>query len=215
MNLIEIARREAETQTFSSTFARNEAGPSHLPFQVRQSPPASWNVARRYAIIVDAGSSGSRMQVYTWKDPLVDRAQREQKGEKIKILPTVEKGTWEGSGLDWQLKVEPGLSTFGSHPQDVHSYLSPLFDHAKQIVPPELMADTPVYILATAGMRLLPDDQQNAVLQNTCSFISENTPFNLGIGGCQEHVQVIKGEEEGLLGWIAINYLMDGFHFKP
>lgn len=215
MNSMELARREASERASSSAFARNDAGPSHLPLDDRQFPPPSWNVARRYAIIVDAGSSGSRMQVYSWKNPLVDRAEREQKGEKIKILPTVEKGTWEGSGLDWQLKVEPGLSTFGNHPEDVHSYLSPLFDHAKQIIPPELMADTPVYILATAGMRLLPDDQQKAVLQNTCSFISEKTPFNLGIGGCQEHVQVIKGEEEGLLGWIAINYLMDGFHFKP
>lgn len=219
MSFTRIAGRANKQTSSSVAIARNEAGPSNLSFESRQSPPppssSSWNVARRYAIIVDAGSSGSRMQVYSWKDPLVDRAQRERKGEKIKILPTVEKGTWEGSGLDWQLKVEPGLSTFGSHPQDVHSYLTPLFDHAKQIIPPELMADTPVYILATAGMRLLPEDQQKAVLQNTCSFISEKTPFNLGIGGCQEHVQVIKGEEEGLLGWIAINYLMDGFHFKP
>jgi Golgi nucleoside diphosphatase len=155
------------------------------------------------------------MQVYSWKDPLVDRAQREREGKSAKVLPKVEKGTWEGSGHDWQLKVEPGLSSFGAHPDDLSDYLKPLFDHATSIIPSDALDDTPVYVLATAGMRLLPDDQRNAVLKNTCSFIEHKTPFKLGMGGCADHVQVITGEEEGLLGWIAINYLMDGFHFKP
>lgn len=62
-------------------------------------------------------------------------------------------------------------------------------------------------------MRLLEPAQSEAVLSETCRFIQENTPFKLS-GGCEQHVQVITGEEEGLLGWIAINYLMDGFHFR-
>jgi Golgi apyrase len=199
-----IKRTPASSQSPSSSLRRRAT-----------STFSTWSKSRRYAVIVDAGSSGSRMQIYSWKDARVDKAQKEKAGDNTKILPSVEKGTWEGSGKDWQIKVEPGLSSFGDHPQDLDQYLTPLFDHAATIIPKEALADTPVYFLATAGMRLLSDEKRNAVLQTTCDFIEHKSPFSLGAGGCAEHVQVITGEEEGLLGWIAINYLMDGFHFKP
>ncbi|UZJ53866.1 hypothetical protein CBS101457_003186 [Exobasidium rhododendri] len=196
-------KRERNTPTLPSSFDR------------RSSDFLTWKSSRKYAVIVDAGSSGSRMQIYSWKDARVDKAHRERAGENLKVLPTVEKGTWEGSGRDWQLKVEPGLSTFGSHPHDLANYLKPLFDHASSIIPPEALSETPIYVLATAGMRFLPPEQREAVIEETCRFIDHDTPFSLGKGGCADHIQIITGEEEGLLGWIAINYLMDGFHFKP
>ena len=74
-----------------------------------------WQQDRRYAIVVDAGSSGSRMQVYSWKDPAKEKVRREKNFESTQVLPTVEKGTWDTSGhsdapeeIDWQVKVEPG-----------------------------------------------------------------------------------------------------------
>lgn len=189
------------------------AGPSSRPLSGRASLP--WDSARKYAVLVDAGSSGSRMQVYSWKDPRIARTEKEQAGESVKVLPTVEKGTSDTSGRDWQLKVEPGLSSFADHPADLPAYLGPLFSHAMHTIPPSSLADTPVYVMATAGMRLLPPHKQDAILEHTCQYIQNNTPFRMGVGGCRDHVQIITGEEEGLLGWIAINYLMDGFHHQP
>ncbi|SPO40833.1 related to YND1 - apyrase (NDPase/NTPase) [Pseudozyma flocculosa] len=176
--------------------------------------PAEWLQARKYAVLVDAGSSGSRMQVYSWKDPKLDRALKESRGQDIKTLPKVEKGTWEGSGMDWTVKVEPGISSFGDHPSDLAAYLRPLMEHAEKVVPPSAWSDTPIYIMATAGMRLLPDSQREAVLSETCRYVREHTSFRID-GGCSSHVSVISGEEEGLLGWISVNYLMDGFHIRP
>lgn len=71
------------------------------------------------------------------------------------------------------------------------------------------MADTPVFLLATAGMRLLPDSQRKNILAQICSFVRSNTKFQ--ISSCDQHIQVISGETEGLYGWIAANYLLGGF----
>ena len=58
-------------------------------------------------------------------------------------------------------------------------------------------------------MRLLPQTQQDAVLSRACQFIKNNYDFYLP--DCADAVRVISGEEEGLFGWLAVNYLMDGF----
>ncbi|EGS21535.1 nucleoside diphosphatase-like protein [Thermochaetoides thermophila DSM 1495] len=63
--------------------------------------------------------------------------------------------------------------------------------------------------MATAGMRLLPQIQQAALTREVCSYLRQNTRFY--IPDCSKHVQVIKGETEGLYGWIALNYLLGGF----
>ncbi|SJX61065.1 related to YND1-apyrase (NDPase/NTPase) [Sporisorium reilianum f. sp. reilianum] len=217
-----LARRENVADAYTWNAAAKATKPKlnesplkdAVPGAAQLDAPASWLEGRKYAVLIDAGSSGSRMQVYSWKDPKLERALRASKGLDAKVLPKVEKGTWENSGVDWSLKVEPGLSSFGDHPADVGHYLKGLLDHAEKIVPPSAWAETPIYVMATAGMRLLPDRQRQAVLAETCRYIREHTSFSLDGGGCNEHVQVISGEEEGLLGWISVNYLMDGFHIR-
>lgn len=64
-------------------------------------------------------------------------------------------------------------------------------------------------------MRLLPSSQQEAVLQAACDFFRLHSNFKLepisSAGPCGSSIRIISGEEEGLFGWIAVNYLMDGF----
>src|SRR5262249_42099518 len=88
-------------------------------------------------------------------------------------------------------------------------HLAPLLEHALNHVPPDEVSNTPFFLLATAGMRLLPDNQRNQLLQEICTYVSENTKFQLD--DCHLHVQVIPGETEGLYGWITANYLLGGF----
>ncbi|GAA5976686.1 hypothetical protein JCM11641_005661 [Rhodosporidiobolus odoratus] len=170
------------------------------------SPLPSWSRNRQYGVVIDAGSSGSRIQVYSWLDPKVDRLQRKGQGKSVDVLSKVEKGVEEGEG--WHLKVEPGISTFGDNPEGVTDYLRPLIEHAASVIPSEQLSSTPIYLLATAGMRLLPQSQQEKVLTAACSYL-RTYPFHLP--DCSDQVRIISGEEEGLYGWIAVNYLMDGF----
>jgi golgi apyrase len=108
-----------------------------------------------------------------------------------------------------------GISSFADHPEDLPTYLQPLLDHARKFIPPSLHAETPLFLLATAGMRLLSSESQATVLRETCHFIGLQSNFLLDSpseeGPCGSSVRIITGEEEGLFGWIAVNYLMDGF----
>ena len=113
----------------------------------------------------------------------------------------------------WNYKVKPGISTFGETPELVgHDHLEELVEFAKGVVPKDEYQDTPIFLLATAGMRLLPEYQRKAVLENVCGYFKENSDFLLP--DCGLHIQVIPGETEGLYGWIAANYLLQGFD-KP
>ena len=68
-------------------------------------PPKSdsWLASRRFGIVIDAGSSGSRLQIYSWIDARTVRGQ----GGHLDVLPKVERGTLEAD--KWISKVEPGL----------------------------------------------------------------------------------------------------------
>lgn len=155
----------------------------------------------RWGVIFDAGSSGTRLHIYRWKDPA--RAIHDADDEDLVSLPKVK------TDKKWTKKIKPGISTLGDHPEDVGDYMKALVEQAAATIPEEKHADTPIFLMATAGMRLLQPLQQRAVLSEVCTYFRQNTQFSLP--DCDRHIQVIPGETEGLYGWIAANYLLGGF----
>ncbi|OJZ84385.1 hypothetical protein ASPFODRAFT_208895 [Aspergillus luchuensis CBS 106.47] len=154
----------------------------------------------RYGVVLDAGSSGTRVHVYRWLDNAVAR----EKGKHLQTLPEVK------TKSDWTKKIHPGVSSFADKPEEVGpEHLAELLEHAKQIVPDDAVKDTPIFLLATAGMRLLPDVQRNLLLEQICSYVGSNSDFLLP--DCGVHIQVIPGVTEGLYGWVATNYLLGSF----
>jgi len=108
-----------------------------------------------------------------------------------------------------------GISSLAENLDDIPAYLAPLLNHAQTHIPPSLHSETPLFLLATAGMRLLSPEHQAALLQATCQYLKHHSSFRIDdpspIGPCGSSVRIISGEEEGLFGWISVNYLMDGF----
>ncbi|EED94245.1 apyrase, partial [Thalassiosira pseudonana CCMP1335] len=91
----------------------------------------------------------------------------------------------------------------------VAHHMLPLFDYASDIIPPSFHASTPVRIAATAGMRLLPLDEQIRVYDALYEGLSEQIPngrftFSSLTRG---DVFTLHGEREGFFGAVAANYL--------
>ncbi|KAH6663117.1 nucleoside phosphatase family-domain-containing protein [Halenospora varia] len=156
----------------------------------------------RWGVILDAGSSGTRVHVYRWLNSA--KARQDADVEEMKSLPKVQ------TKKHYTLKIKPGVSTFGDDPTEVgEKHLQQLLDHALKIVPADQVKDTPIFLMATAGVRLLEPMKQKALLNEICSYAQAHTDFSLP--DCGLHIQVIPGETEGLYGWIAANYLLGGF----
>ncbi|KAM0279824.1 hypothetical protein ACHAQH_004375 [Verticillium albo-atrum] len=154
----------------------------------------------KYGIIFDAGSSGTRLYVYIWKEHA--KAIKDATVEELRRLPKIKLETSE--------KIHPGVSSFADKPEEIGpEHLKPLVELALDEVPASKVADTPIYLMATAGMRLLPKHKQQELLQSMCTYLREHTHFALP--DCNTHIQVISGETEGLYGWLATNYLLGGF----
>ncbi|WWC63918.1 uncharacterized protein I303_106523 [Kwoniella dejecticola CBS 10117] len=211
--------------------------------------PSISSSTTHYALVIDAGSSGSRLQIYSWRDPDLERAEILQEVSAARRTPeSIGKSRWwwnkdQGKGKgkesehameakalrrlvrvgkgvegeDWVKRVEPGISTVRA--EDIPEYLAPLLSHGLRHIPPSQHASTPIYILATAGMRLIPESTREAILKASCNLIKDEYPFKVegpsSAGPCGENVRVISGEEEGMWGWVAVNYLMDGFAEAP
>ena len=159
-----------------------------------QSSPAP-APALHYAVVMDAGSSGTRVYLYSWPDHTGDRHQL------LAISPLLR------DGEPMVKKATPGLSSLGEKPENAFEYIRPLLSFASENIPRQKHKETPLYILATAGMRLLAQKQQDAVLTNLRRGIKENFEFYFPDG----HLEIISGKQEGIYQWLSINYVLGKF----
>ncbi|XP_071947091.1 ectonucleoside triphosphate diphosphohydrolase 4-like isoform X2 [Antedon mediterranea] len=149
-----------------------------------------------FGIVLDAGSSGTRVFVYFW--PRHD-------GKHNKLLQIQQmRDKYRNPVVK---KIKPGLSTFSENPEDASEYIKPLLKFAGSHIPKNKHAETPLYILATAGMRMLPESQQKAILEDLIHDVPKDFDFLFS----DTHFEVISGKQEGVYAWIGINYVLGRF----
>uniref|UniRef100_A0A060TDF5 ARAD1D06138p n=1 Tax=Blastobotrys adeninivorans TaxID=409370 RepID=A0A060TDF5_BLAAD len=147
-----------------------------------------------YIVVIDAGSSGSRVHVYHYPPLEVSNT----------TFPQVSK-----SGHKWVKKIKPGISNFADHPDEVgEGHIKKLLKYAKEIVPKSQIYRTPLYLHGTAGMRLLDEKDADKILDHACDYIQKESEFL--VPDCDTHLDVIDGATEGVFGWLALNYLIGG-----
>eukprot|EP01026_Neomeris_dumetosa_P079885 TRINITY_DN8777_c0_g1_i2.p1 TRINITY_DN8777_c0_g1~~TRINITY_DN8777_c0_g1_i2.p1 ORF type:complete len:491 (-),score=70.89 TRINITY_DN8777_c0_g1_i2:327-1799(-) len=137
----------------------------------------------QYAIVFDAGSTGSRVHVYEF-----------QSGEQGQFTLINE--------LFEQLK--PGLSSYAGKPQDAANSLKPLIEKAIERVPETQQRSTKLVLKATAGLRMLEGNQAEDILAAVRKLF-DGTPFQVPAQG----VEIMEGQDEGAFAWLTLNYLLE------
>jgi len=149
-----------------------------------------------YGVVIDCGSSGSRVYIYYWPP---------HSGSKEELLDMKQMIDIDGNPV--RLKIKPGISSFADNPSNASMSLRPLLQFASHHVPHSKHHETPLYILATAGMRLLPAMKRKNIIKNIEQQIPKMTEFFF----TKSQVEVITGKQEGIYLWIATNYMLGRF----
>mmetsp|Transcript_3643 Transcript_3643/g.3760 ORF Transcript_3643/g.3760 Transcript_3643/m.3760 type:complete len:507 (+) Transcript_3643:166-1686(+) len=131
-----------------------------------------------YAVLMDGGSTGTRVYIYKW----LDKAP----------LDTIDEVA--------RKRTHPGLSSFVHNPNHVEQQISNLLETAKKYVPRNQWSVTPVSLKATAGLRSLSILQQHDIIQ-AAQRACNNSVFSFQAS----HTRVISGKEEALYDWLAVN----------
>ncbi|XP_043466194.1 ectonucleoside triphosphate diphosphohydrolase 5-like [Leptopilina heterotoma] len=139
-----------------------------------------------YAVIIDAGSTGSRVFAFRFRTSTENGS------------PVLE------SELFHQEK--PGLSSYADNPIEATKSLGILVEKAKSAIPSSEWGDTPLLLKATAGLRLLPADKANRILEVTRNFLN-SSGFQLN----ENSVSIMEGVDEGIFSWVTVNFLLERF----
>ncbi|KAG1371422.1 Apyrase 2 [Cocos nucifera] len=140
--------------------------------------------SKSYAVIFDAGSSGSRVHVYCFD-------------ENLDLLHI-------GKEIELFRQKKPGLSSFAKDPQEAANSLIPLLEEAESMVPAELRWKTPVRVGATAGLRALGAETSEKILQAVRDLLKDKSSLKFQ----SDWVSVLDGSQEGAFQWVTINYLL-------
>ncbi|XP_077367391.1 ectonucleoside triphosphate diphosphohydrolase 5 [Festucalex cinctus] len=140
-----------------------------------------------YAVMFDAGSTGTRIHVYAFVHTQAD------------ALPMLDNETFHS--------VKPGLSAHVHSPEMAAHSVRTLLKVARSTVPPLQWKNTPVMLRATAGLRLMSPDKAQALLSQV-QHVFDDSPFLVP----DNSVGIMDGTTEGILAWVTVNFLSGHLH---
>ncbi|KAM5330738.1 ectonucleoside triphosphate diphosphohydrolase 8 isoform 2-T2 [Glossophaga mutica] len=139
----------------------------------------------KFGVVLDAGSSHTSLFVYRWP------ADKENDtGVVSQALACRVKG--------------PGISSYASDPTQAGESLQGCLQEALAAVPAAQRRRTPVFLGATAGMRLLSrkNSSQAADVLEAVAQALGRAPLDFW------GAELLPGQDEGAFGWITINYVL-------
>ena len=142
-----------------------------------------------HAVVIDAGSTGSRVLAFTFRRDL----------DHSLVL---EDELW--------LQVKPGLSSYANDPVQAGESIMKLISAAQERIPRKYWNKTPITLKATAGLRLLPKDQSEAIIKEV-EKVLQSSGFK---PDSKNLIEIMNPMEEGLFAWFTVNYLLGAFEPK-
>ncbi|XP_058473849.1 ectonucleoside triphosphate diphosphohydrolase 2 isoform X2 [Solea solea] len=141
-----------------------------------------------YGIVLDAGSSHTALYIYRWPS---------DKHNGTGVVTQHTECHVQGGGI----------SSYTGERGGAGRSLETCLDQAVKDIPKDRHHLTPVYLGATAGMRLLnlSSPQQSAQILQDVEEKMQSYPFSY------RGAAVLSGQEEGAYGWVTVNYLLENF----
>jgi len=136
-----------------------------------------YQVSSDYTVLLDAGSTGTRCYVYTY-----------DKHEPFESITEIAR----------QRSIN-AISSFVNNTIGLTDQIISLINFAKSNVPIPNWSITSISLKATAGLRSLSNEEQNWIISQTSSILS-----NSGFMFYANDTKVISGEEEALYDFLAI-----------
>jgi len=146
-----------------------------------------------YSIVIDGGSTGSRLHIFEF-------VPNEFSGETDCVRRGSERSNMPLSGFGRADRSVPLNQTA------LVEHIIHVFDFAAQIVPPEFHSLTSIKFAATAGMRLLDEDEQTEIYDSLYEGLMEHSNFvfpNFERGD----ILTLEGDKEGFYGAVTANFL--------
>eukprot|EP00775_Hariotina_reticulata_P012973 gene12973-13102_t len=144
-----------------------DAGITRTPGDPLQ--PAQTN---RYVLVIDSGSSGTRMYAYKWDPP--------GQGSPLPVVQAlppsaaphlIPKG--QAKGMYNRVETQPGLDHFAEHPAQLAEVaLEPLLAWAHAVVPADQHSSSPVFLMGTGGLRRLQDSKRERLMEHVRHILS-------------------------------------------
>ncbi|XP_043354458.1 ectonucleoside triphosphate diphosphohydrolase 2-like [Dermochelys coriacea] len=148
-----------------------------------QNPPRC-----KYGIVLDAGPSRTILFIYQWSA---------SKENNTAVISEHRSCAVQG----------PGISNYSGSPEEAGNSLKPCLNQALKEIPEEQHDQTPIYLGATADMRLLSltsltvSDTLLAAVTSTL----KSYPFDF------QGAEILSSQNEGVFGWVTVNYLLENF----
>ncbi|KAL3523185.1 hypothetical protein ACH5RR_016019 [Cinchona calisaya] len=140
--------------------------------------------SEKYAVIFDAGSTGSRVHVFRFDKNM----------DLLRI----------GNDFEFFNSTKPGLSAYADDPKAAALSLKPLLVQGQAVVPEDLRPHTPIKLGATAGLRMLKNGAADRILEAVRDLFNNESSLEYEA----EWVSILDGSQEGSYMWIAMNYML-------
>ncbi|XP_051694846.1 ectonucleoside triphosphate diphosphohydrolase 8 isoform X2 [Oryctolagus cuniculus] len=139
----------------------------------------------KFGMVFDAGSSHTSLFVYQWP------ADKENNTGVV------------SQALACQVEG-PGISSYATDPTAAGESLRGCLEKALARIPEAQLRETPLFLGATAGMRLLSqkNSSQARDVFAAVSRVLGRTPVDF------QGAELLAGRDEGAFGWITINYVL-------
>ena len=164
-----------------------------LPLTLKKDDKTPENKITQYGCLIDSGSSSSKGYIYKWF--------KSNNDSSIPELTQIKKSD----------KVKPALGST-KNDSEIEQHVNTLLEFCEDGIIDNSnnstnISESPFYLKATAGMRKLSEDVRNNKISVVRKVLKNSNFMFIN----DDWARVISGEDEGIYGWITVNYLNNIF----